>query len=148
MHSEINRIQNGTGSQMTDAPKKKSTRFVKGNPGGPGRPKQPLEIQDAKQYMKNEFDRIVLKLSAMPIEELQAFIKAKQGTVLEMAMAACYFKAASTGNNNNIAFFMDRIVGKPKQQVELSGELNNRVTLNDGQLTQIADEISDGNKSE
>lgn len=106
-----------------------------------GRPKFPYELQNAKENLRVEFERVVVKFTAMNFDELSQFLKEKKGTSLEMAIAACYFKATSKGEYGNLAFFLDRIVGKPKQQVEVSGELKNNVQVTDDQLIRMAKEI-------
>ena len=59
------------------------------------------------------------------------------------------YKAITRGENSNIAFFMDRIIGKPKQQVEVSGGLDNTLQITNEQIVSMAKEvIDDGSKEE
>lgn len=121
--------------------------FTKGNSfGASGRPRLPGDIRDARTYMREETERIVTKMAAMTFEQLQEFIKAKKGTVYEMAIASCYFKSVSRGETGNLNFFLDRIVGRPKQHVEVSGELTNKVQVSDDQLLSMAKEIAGSDK--
>lgn len=109
---------------------------------GAGRPKLPYVLHEARDKLRVDFETIVIRFTQMPILELHAFLKAKQGTGLEMAVASCLYKAITKGENSNLAFFLNRIVGIPKQQVEISGQINNQVTVTKEQVIRMAHEIT------
>lgn len=124
-------------------------QFKKGNKFSKGRTPVPGDIRSAKELLRIDFDRSVMKFAAMPIDQISEFLKEKKGTGLEMAIAACMYKAITRGENSNIAFFMDRIIGKPKQQVEVSGGLDNTLQITNEQIVSMAKEvIDDGSKEE
>lgn len=94
-------------------------KFKKGNPGGPGRPKDSPELHLIKQMTKGEFSLLIHKLIHLRPDELAAF----KGTVLEMAMASAMQSAIKTGDFARIQSFVDRLFGKVKDQIEHSGEV-------------------------
>ncbi len=89
--------------------------FKKGWKGGPGRPKNPPALNDARRMTKAEFELLVSKLIDLKPEELGNF----KGTVLEMAMASIMQKAIKEGDNRRLEFFVERLFGKVAQPVEL-----------------------------
>ena len=123
-------------------PKKPHAGMYKsGQKAGPGRPPLPTDVRNAKMFMRQEFDRIVMAFTKMQVQDLESFISKKQGTALEMAIATCYFKAISRGENANLGFFLDRIIGKPKQQVEVLADVKNTVSVSNDQLIRMAREL-------
>jgi hypothetical protein len=98
---------------------KNLTPFQVGNPGGPGRPKDPPEIKLIKQMTRGEFSLLIHKLIDLKPEELKDF----KGTVLEMAMASIIQQAIKHGDPTRLQFFVERLFGKVKTEIEHSGSL-------------------------
>lgn len=96
--------------------------FEKGNKLSKGRPRLDPE---AKQHVKLTREKVELTFSRfieMPIEELKAWILARQGSVLELMIARVIEKSIATGDHQRLNFLMDRLVGKVPQQLEASDQ--------------------------
>jgi len=101
------------------ANEKNLTPFQVGNPGGPGRPQDPPELKLIKQMTRGEFSLLIHKLIDLKPEELKDF----KGTVLEMAMASIIQQAIKHGDPTRLQFFVERLFGKVKTEIEHSGSL-------------------------
>ena len=59
------------------------TRFKKGNPGGPGRPKDSIYQKLLKGKMKEEFYEYMFKAWDVKLKDIEALVKDKEKTVPE-----------------------------------------------------------------
>ena len=103
----------------TGAPK-----FEKGNPGGPGRPKLPPELRQAKKLNAIEFEQAIANLTAMTREEVEQLIKhdkPRAATMMER-MIVGQMSAATKGKTTPLAFLMDRTLGPVVKKVEVTGK--------------------------
>lgn len=91
----------------------KPYHFKKGQPGGPGRP--PDFVGRALRSMaRKEIRELATAIVSGNIEDLQAFAKQKKGHALTYGLAKAFIKAANDGNIFALNAFLDRIVGRVK----------------------------------
>jgi hypothetical protein len=93
--------------------------FVKGNPGGPGRPKIDPQLREAKKLTAALFQELVDKLSAMTHPDLKAYIASGRATMLELAIGG-QLMAAMKGKSTPLTVLLDRTAGPVKRQVDLN----------------------------
>lgn len=98
------------------ANKNPTNGFKKGNPGGPGRPKDPDELKLITKMTKAEFELLMNKLLNLTKDELKQW----QGTALEQAMCSIIVKAIDTGDQFRLQFFIERLFGKVTDKVEFT----------------------------
>ena len=92
--------------------------FKKGHKLG-GRPPTPEEIRKAAKLGKAQFQGLFHKFSLMSFEEFKKWYKAGEMSVMERIIATIMLKAAS-GNDRAAALIWDRMMGRVKEQVEVS----------------------------
>jgi hypothetical protein len=90
--------------------------FQKGNPGGPGRPRNPPELMDLSLMTQGEFKLLMHRLINLRPEELSSF----KGTILEMAVASIIQRAIKDGDPVRLQYFTDRLFGKVSDKLEIS----------------------------
>lgn len=96
------------------------TQFAPGNPGGPGRPPLDPVLKEAKRLTKNELEVIANKYLWMPLDQL---VKAKDDpklVTIESWLCAIIYKGRMTGEWSGFEWLAQRLVGKVKDQVEVS----------------------------
>lgn len=98
-------------------------RFVKGQSGNPGGAKK----------LPEDLRALINATSEQAKRHLCEVFNTKYETILELSnrrdipsglamMASCMANAIQTGDNRIMATFLDRIIGKPKEMIELTGK--------------------------
>jgi hypothetical protein len=100
-------------------------RFKKGESGNPGgTPAVHKEIKEARKFNMETITKIVNSLNDKTTTELEAISKDKSTDNLTMLLVRIILKAQQTGDYKCMEFLITHLIGKPKQQVEVSG-MNN-----------------------
>lgn len=94
--------------------------FQKGKPGGPGQPKIPVEVIEARKINKVESERILNKFLHLSLDELAAFANDKSNTVHEMLVARILYEGIKRGDHVKLEWVYSRLVGKVKEEIEVS----------------------------
>ncbi len=97
---------------------KKFKPGVSGNPGG--KPKIPEDIKQARKMTQIELERVINSLLFLDREALQAKIKDPKTPMIEMIAASIMAQAAQKGDHTRLDFILQRMIGKVKDQVEIS----------------------------
>lgn len=113
----------------------KKTQFKPGNPGGPGKAPLPPDVREARKLNQAEAVRLLNKFNTWSMDELVEFCKDGSNTVLEMMVARIMIKGIKDGTPTNLTFLFDRLIGKVKDQVEITTPKPTVVKMLDG--TQI-----------
>lgn len=98
-----------------------------GNPNG--RPPLPPEIREARKLTTAEFIRVANKLLDMTKAEVVALQKAPDSSIMESILASILVKGFNEGDASRLTFFLDRLLGKVKDRVELSGDNEKPVVI-------------------
>jgi hypothetical protein len=93
-------------------------------PNPNGRPKVPAEIKQLRQINANETTKILNKFILMQYEELVEFVKAKQGTAIEMLVGTILLSGIKEGDQGRLGFFLDRLIGKTPENVNVNGNFH------------------------
>ena len=101
--------------------KKTGGRNFTGQPG-PGRPRLPKAVKEARKLTKVEFESVVHAMSFMTRAELKAKMKDPTTTVLELMVGALASEAVNRGDHNRMEFIHNRMVGKVPDKVQHGGE--------------------------
>lgn len=89
-----------------------------GNPGG--RPKLPEDVKQAKLMNRIELTRLVNKLVRMTPDELTAAIKDSKASSMDIMIGRIIVKAVQQGDPVRLNFLLDRLVGKVKDEFDIS----------------------------
>jgi hypothetical protein len=89
-----------------------------GNPGG--RPKLPEDVKQAKLMNRIELTRLVNRLVRMKRHELAELIKNPDASSMEIMIGTIIVKAAQQGDPTRLSFLLDRLVGKVKNETDLT----------------------------
>jgi hypothetical protein len=89
-----------------------------GNPGG--RPKLPEDIKKARKLNQVELERAVNHLLFCTRDELQAIVKNPETPMLEVMVASIMAQAATKGDQMRLEFVLARLIGKVKDQLEVT----------------------------
>jgi hypothetical protein len=101
--------------------KPNKTSFKPGAKPGPGRPRVPDEVKEARKLTKVLFEEIVHKFTAMSKQELTAHLQNPNTPTLELMVGMVVKEAIVRGDQTRLNFLLDRIVGKVKEHHEHSG---------------------------
>jgi hypothetical protein len=94
-------------------------QFKKGTSGNPnGRPKKFVSLMADEGYSKSEVTDCIQVMMAMTFDELKDVFKAPEATVLEKSLAMAIRKGIEKGNLQTIESLLDRVYGRPKQEIE------------------------------
>lgn len=94
--------------------------FAFGNPGGPGRPPTPPDILEAKKLTQAEFARITQKFMALSKAEMQVIAKDPSTPALDLMVLSIISKGINQGDDKRLNFFLDRFIGKVKEEINLN----------------------------
>ncbi len=95
--------------------------FKKGQSGNPGgKIKVPDDIKEARKLTQIELERTINSLLFLDKEALQARIKDPKTPMIEMIAASIMAQAAVKGDHLRLDFILQRMIGKVKDQIELS----------------------------
>lgn len=97
-------------------------KFQPGQSGNPdGRPKLPDDLRHLIEATGQQVKRDICEVYNTKLETIRS-LQSREDLSAGLAMlAACMVNAIATGDNRIMATFLDRIIGKPKETVELSG---------------------------
>lgn len=99
----------------------KDTKFKPGQSGNPsGRPKLPGDIVKAKSLNRVEAQRILNQLVYMSKDEIKAFMKRPDATMLELLIGSIIFKGVEQGDHQRTNFLFERLIGKVKDDIEVT----------------------------
>ncbi len=101
-----------------------------GNPGG--RPKLPADIAEARKLNQHELERVINQYIWMTKDELKAAAKAPTTTVMELMIASIVASAIEKGDQMRLEFILARIIGKVRDQLELTGQVPFVIKKRDG----------------
>lgn len=95
----------------------------------PGRPKIPEDVKQSMQLNQATIVRIFNDLNGMTPEELKAKAANPLTNVFEHLVIAILKFGIQKGDQNRLAFVLDRVVGKPKETVHHEGDVGFKVVV-------------------
>jgi hypothetical protein len=89
-----------------------------GNPkGGPGLPK---DLREARKLGQLELERAVNRLIYLSRSELRAVIENPDTPMFDITIASIIAQAAQKGDQQRLEFVLNRIIGRVKDQIEIT----------------------------
>lgn len=79
------------------------------------------ESREARKFTRETYELTQHKISRMTLQELKAFIKAPETTVLEAAIAAVWAKSIGKGDIYPLEKFTNRMAGPVRKEVSVTG---------------------------
>lgn len=111
---------------MTDTKGSKrggNTKFKKGhNRPGPGRPKIPVDVIEARKFSAHEVEILFTKFIQMTREQLSAVKNNPQATLLELTLHSIFTHAINHGDHVRLDFVLNRLIGKSREKIEMNLE--------------------------
>lgn len=107
--------------------KKHPTQWVKGQSGNPsGGKRYSKEMIEANRVAKSpaEIKIVASKVLDMPVEEIEDLIKDKKQPILIGILGQIAYKAYLRGDPRRLNSLLDRVCGKPKQEIEMSAAVS------------------------
>jgi len=99
----------------------KASQFKPGQSGNPGgKAKVPDDIKEARKLTQLDLERVINSLLYITKEALQAKIKDPQTPMIEMIAASIMAQAAVKGDHMRLDFILQRMIGKVKDQLEVT----------------------------
>lgn len=105
---------------MTKGRKTGGKDFEPGNPGGPGQPTIPPELKAARRLNKVEFELIANKYVFATKAELEAAQTSPSTPAMEMLLVNIMLSGIFDGDQAKAEFFLNRLIGKVKDEVEVT----------------------------
>jgi len=102
------------------------SKYVKGQSGNPkGVPRPSPEDKTIKHLTQYEFRQVFSEFIGLTKEQIIAISKDPNSTALRLMVASVLVKAINNGDADRLEYFIQRIAGKMKENVHLSGSLTN-----------------------
>jgi len=96
-------------------------RFQKGQSGNPGgKVKVPDDIKRARTLNQLELERVVNRYLYLTSHELRERIQDPATPMMEMMVASIIAQAAQKGDQQRLEFILCRLIGKVKDQLEVT----------------------------
>lgn len=102
--------------------KRELSRFKKGNPGGPGRPRHPVPELRAKLITKTAFQEALGKYLSCTEADLDEVLADPAARAVDKYLASIVKKGIAEGDCSRIEWMASRQWGKVKDQVEISAK--------------------------
>lgn len=103
---------------MAKKPGKPFSKGQSGNPGG--RPKQSEADKVLTKLTREQFSDIAEMIVLGQWDAIEQIVKNETETVLRKLIAQCLIKAGSRGDWYVVDKLLDRLIGKPKENVEVT----------------------------
>lgn len=94
--------------------------FKKGNPGGPGPPRIPLDLKEARKVNQLELSRVFNKTLFMNHQEITEVLKKRDLPMLELVAARVVSEAFNEGDQRRLEYIIDRLIGKAPMSSEVA----------------------------
>lgn len=99
--------------------------FQKGQSGNPnGRPKKFTTLLKDIGYKQSEINDTIQNMLAMSTDELKDIAMSDDSTILEKTVANALYRSFRKGSLYSIETLMTRVFGKPKEELQLEGNVN------------------------
>ena len=100
----------------------KKTQFQKGGSGNPkGRMQMPEPIKQAQRMDKITFATLLHKFMHMDRELIMERLKDPKATMIELIVAKIVSESFNKADHMRLNFLLDRLIGKVKDEVEITG---------------------------
>jgi len=125
-------------------------RFEKGNKFGRGTKPLPKETKEARKLNAAESFKLVNTYAWMPPEQLKILLELSSESLpmYELGMLRSFQKYAKSGDISHIKFWIEHLVGKPKERLDVSGSIENPLDLSKLSIADIQKLASLGEKKE
>lgn len=94
--------------------------WQKGKSGGPGAPKMPEEVRQARKLNKVEAERILNKFLNYKLSDLAEFANNANNNVHEMLVARILFEAVKKGDHFKLEWIYSRLFGAVPKTVDVT----------------------------
>ncbi len=109
---------------MEKSKRDKKGRWVKGQSGNlKGGPKLNNEYHTTRKLTRPELEAKINKFIAMDRGELIKVGKNPSTKVIDLIIIKILHESVNKGDQVRLAFILDRLIGRPKEIIELKGEL-------------------------
>lgn len=100
----------------------KGRPFEKGKSGNPGgRTKMPEDLREARKINQIELERAINHYFYMTKDALRAALVDKDTPIIELIVGTIMAKAVAHGDHQRLEFILCRMLGRTKQQIEVTG---------------------------
>jgi hypothetical protein len=89
-----------------------------------GRPKKFTTLLKEQGYKLSEINDTIQVMMSMTMDELKEIHDSEDVTIMEKTIANALFKSWRKGSLYSIDTLMNRVYGKPKEQMSLDGNIN------------------------
>lgn len=90
-----------------------------------GRPKKPVLSMKTEGYKLAEINDTIQAMCSMDLDQLNKLWNNPKATVLEKTLAAALRKGIEKGSLLNVETLLNRVYGKPKENVDITTNGNN-----------------------
>lgn len=104
---------------------------------GMGRPKLPEEIKQASNLTLAESRAKLSKFLYLTMDELEAVLRDKSMPVMDMWIARIALMGLKAGDYQRLNFMFDRLIGKVKDQVDLTIVEPTIIEFSDGRVIEM-----------
>lgn len=94
-----------------------------------GRPKLPDDILRAKALNRVEFQRLLNEFLTLDRAALEAKLKDPKTSMLELAVGNIVSKAAKDGDQQRLTFVIEHLLGKMKEEFEVTNTYRHLTTI-------------------
>lgn len=91
---------------------------------GKGRLKMPEDLRGLKRMNQRDVELLFNKFMDKSARELVAFTKDLSNTTKEVIVARILVEAIRHGDQNKLEFILNRLIGKPKEVIEMTHKVN------------------------
>ena len=94
-------------------------KFLPGTKAGPGRPPEPPETKEIKKLTMAQLHEVISLVMACSFEQLKDMAKDDKASVIQRMTASLAVRTISKGDPFTWDGLLNRIVGKPKERLEV-----------------------------
>ena len=99
--------------------------YKKGQTGNPnGRPRVPEEVVAARKWDKKQVEQTLEKFLDWPLKDLAEHLNDKAIPVIEALIGKILIEGIKKGDHTRMDFLLNRLIGKVKDDVNITGNLS------------------------
>ena len=116
--------------------------FEKGHKSIGGRPKLTKEVKEFKELTTQKYLEILQKYLNLSLSELEdIYAKQKDLTIVENYVLSSLIKGSKKGDYDTLEKILNRVIGKPKENVKIEGDLEVKNELPEEYLRAIGEAL-------
>ena len=110
------------------------------HPRNGGRPRLPEDLRAANKLTKERLNGLLNKYLWMSLEDIQAKMECQETPAMEVMIGSIIKRAIIEGDHRRLDFILDRIVGKVREEIDISGFIGKLEDMTEAEVIELSEQ--------